>query len=466
MLSPQRLRSRFGEEQGATLAIVAISLIALFGMVVLVVDVGGLLWKRRELVNGSDAAALAAAKTCALELAESEDAIADQWAISNVTNLTADQGGIIAKRCKGFSDGFVTVEYTNPQQLFFAPVLGFGNDNDVTTRATAIFGPIGAGNPVPIVLNVGNFQGACRIPDTNEDGDALEEGDTCAFWYDNDRFVGSNFGFMNLGQWDVSAGTNCRNAGAADRNDWIQGGWDGDALAVNHPTGPTYVCTDSGLAANNWMTLEGEAGEIKLFPINDWDGSISGWSQTTCCGGQVDKYQIVGFAAMRISDVLTVAEAGGGSGTCSDTRDFPAASPLSLVTFGNFEGCFSGSPDTISPPILSKRVRGTTTVYQPGIHYNYVPYNPSSPSTTGIINWIAPPSGGGEFNGITVSFDWAVDGACGQPPGNASARCLVVEWIGDTLDGSHPGQGADFGVKAIALCDPAIAGSCDPIAVP
>ncbi len=41
----------------------------MFGMIVLVVDVGGLLWKRRELVNASDAAALSAAQTVRLKLA-------------------------------------------------------------------------------------------------------------------------------------------------------------------------------------------------------------------------------------------------------------------------------------------------------------------------------------------------------------------------------------------------------------
>ena len=43
---------------GVTLVIVALCLIALFGMLVLVVDVGGLLLNRRAMVNASDAAAL------------------------------------------------------------------------------------------------------------------------------------------------------------------------------------------------------------------------------------------------------------------------------------------------------------------------------------------------------------------------------------------------------------------------
>ena len=54
------------DEEGVTAIIVALCLISLVGMLVLVVDVGGLLYRRREMVTGSDAAALAAAKTCAV----------------------------------------------------------------------------------------------------------------------------------------------------------------------------------------------------------------------------------------------------------------------------------------------------------------------------------------------------------------------------------------------------------------
>ena len=42
-----------------------LALIAIMGMLVLTIDVGGLLLKRRAMVNASDAAALAAAQSCA-----------------------------------------------------------------------------------------------------------------------------------------------------------------------------------------------------------------------------------------------------------------------------------------------------------------------------------------------------------------------------------------------------------------
>ncbi len=60
----ETLRRATQEEEGAVLVIVTLSLIALFGLMVLVVDVGSLLFTRRALVNAADAAALAAAQSC------------------------------------------------------------------------------------------------------------------------------------------------------------------------------------------------------------------------------------------------------------------------------------------------------------------------------------------------------------------------------------------------------------------
>ena len=137
-------------EQGATVVIVALVLVAMFGMVVLVVDVGGLLWKRRELVNASDAAALSAAHTCALKSSidpKNAQQAADALALQNVsgsglTGVVQDSG-----TCHSGSVGWVKVQYSQQQHLFFAPVLGFSNQNGVTTKATAIWGPAGAANP-------------------------------------------------------------------------------------------------------------------------------------------------------------------------------------------------------------------------------------------------------------------------------------------------------------------------------
>ena len=192
------------EERGVTLVIVALSLIAIFAMVILTVDVGGLLYKRRAMVNGSDAAALAAAFSCARTTdSDIPENIADGYAADNVSGLLPSNGGIVAPQtsnCDTGQSGYVTVQYSVPQQLWFAGVLGFGNSANVTTAATAAWGPTGGGNPLPIVLNLATFQGNCDIPN-------VTKGTKCYLWYDNDRFNGSAFGFMDLKHWGLTPDT-------------------------------------------------------------------------------------------------------------------------------------------------------------------------------------------------------------------------------------------------------------------
>jgi len=148
-------RRLHNDESGVTMVIVALCLIALVGMLVLVVDVGGLLWNRRAMVNASDAAALAAAKSCVLPtgtgvgtdtypagIAGAEQA-ADDYAHQNSSGADTSAPNIISSNgCDSSASGYVTVEYGANQQLFFAGIFGKGQGH-VTTQATAIWGPAG-----------------------------------------------------------------------------------------------------------------------------------------------------------------------------------------------------------------------------------------------------------------------------------------------------------------------------------
>ena len=86
-----RLPSRVhGDERGATAVIVVLTLIALCGVIVLTVDVGQLLFKRRAMVNASDSAALSAAQTCAgINDSDSPEAMADAFAVDNVSTVNS-----------------------------------------------------------------------------------------------------------------------------------------------------------------------------------------------------------------------------------------------------------------------------------------------------------------------------------------------------------------------------------------
>jgi len=300
MSTYMRARSDPEGERGAVAVIFAISLIAIMAIAVLTIDAGNLFFKRRAMVNGADAAALAAAQACArIEDTADPETVADMNATMNVSGLTASDGGITQSvGCDVSPAGQVTVKYTKKEQNFFAQVLGFGDTTDVSTTATAVWGSAsGANSPLPIVLNLGTLQGPCPIP-----GVAI--GTTCYLWYDNDRFSPSNFGFMSLSQWNVASSDTCDHAGGAnDLQSWIDGSWTGPPLTLNDSPDPTYVCSLTGGTSSAWaQALERIASDpdplnrIKFFPINDDAGQIMN-------GPQLDKFDIVGFAALSVDGV-------------------------------------------------------------------------------------------------------------------------------------------------------------------
>lgn len=475
------------DEGGATAVIVALSLVALFGMLVLVVDVGGLLYKRRELVNGSDAGALAAAQTCADDnpTVAAAEAQSDTAAIGNVRGLNATDGQIIAgsETC-GQPRGYVTVRYAQQQQLFFAGVLGFGNTNGVTTEATAAWGALGGGNAVPIVLESGQFQGPCDIPD------GVDIGDLCNFWYNNGPFAigDANWGFLSLDDdgWDVAADANCPSWGANERGDAILY----SNISVSLTTNPTYVCRVPGHATSNWQDLVDRMnggyanwpGKILLMPVNDCDAQVDRNGVVVPCGtGTPHKFAIVGFTALQIDNVLrgndpaaigtpgTAAQ----NGTCGNNG---AALALNVFGFRDLavvadNDCGAPLATTISSiPFSSVLVRSgnganaITYVKCPpvgGLNCDYR-YNESATQTLGGIapfglQWVNPLNEGGATKRVrlnwTVNATAGTEGACGIRSSDPNALCLVTSWQGYFPVGSIVGTGPDFGARAFVLCD-------------
>jgi hypothetical protein len=444
------------DERGATAVIVALSLIAILGMVVLTVDVGQLLFKRRAMVNASDAAALAAAQSCAgLSDSDSPESMADVFAIDNEGTANAGAANIIdIAGCDGPPFGHVTVEYEMQQELFFAGVLGFDGPAAVKTEATAGWGPTGSANPLPIVVYTGNDQGNCDI----EEG--IGPGVSCYLWYDNDLFDQSAFGFLNLCTatdpcqqgWDVGAGDSCPNVGSSLREDWIQGNWSGGPNDVDPPF--SYVCRVSGLSESNWDALEGREGPPHvlgeedssdlIFPVNDCDQQVdSNGARIGCNPTEApDKYAIIGFIVLHLDDVLdSAAEWGGSSLDTCRRNNFDVAPgttyPLSDVPGGN---CPSGSTPS---GVESFQINGQSS----SPNWTYDDLNKA-------FTWTGPPGR------VQVEFDWWIDGECGRPPGNSSAVCLKVT----TVEVRFGGTGicpdcADFGLRGVQLCDMAI-GSC------
>jgi putative Flp pilus-assembly TadE/G-like protein len=423
------------DEAGATLVIVVLSLMALFGIMVLVIDVGGLLYARRAMVNGSDAAALAAAQSCANTTDfDDPEAFADINAAANAIGVvTAGTNITESVNCdsSSSSSGYVSVEYGKRLQLFFAPILGLESSNPVTTAATAHWGPAGAGHPLPIVVNEGALQGNCAIPD-------VEPGATCYVWEDNDILSGGNFGFLDVGdQWNVDAGYSCNDSGGRpDIEHWVDGSDPIAVLPLNYPYA-TYVCQRSGNKTPVWRALELLEGQYFDFPINGVSPA-DGATLIANPGGTTEKYNIIGFAHLQLLDVLDAKDSD--PQACKNVPIPGTANPpLDLIAMGKGHGC---------PIALGGK-------FVPGSAHATPGSITMSVTDQGVIqSWSARPN--------KVTFDYTVPLCGDRPAPNSSGHCLVLKWNGASIGGFNPGGGADFGLRAVALCDLRIGSCLDP----
>ena len=440
-------------EGGAVAVIVAIVLLVFVAAVALAVDVGGLMLHRRGLVNSSDAAALSAARTCArggFDSLGTPESAADHQALANSSITVGETAAtnILDMSTCGDVSGHVTVGYTSDQELFFAPVIGFNHESPVHTEATASWG-LGSNNPVPLVLS-SQLVSSCPKPPptgTNTVGQA-----PCGTWYDNDTLNNGNFGFLSLNAegWNVPAGDNCSggNAGSNEIGDWVSGAQP-ESVVLNW-TDPTYVCNIGGFKGQShpWNELENLASvdAVRDFPIT-WEGPGSPGFGAPAQGylpgtGKIDKYDVIGFAALKIIDVLRSQQAQGNppqDDTCSknNTNTDISAGTYTWTNFALAIGCSKPPPTSPVDAVTNVTVDGLVQ----GTGYTY--------NTSGItLNAIVP-------RHSNVSFDWhmnATPGPCGPAPGDSSAKCVITQWLGSTLTGDYPSDHLD-NIRVVRLCD-------------
>jgi Flp pilus assembly protein TadG len=446
------------EESGAFAIIFALCLIALIGMMVLVVDVGGLLYQRRQMVSASDAAALAAAQSCALGVTVAGDpaAKADAIASTNLPSSVGVSGGIVQAESTGCltnDEGHVTVQYQSQHALWFAGIFGNGPVN-ITTKATAEWGPAASGWPVPFIVTLDSAGNVfCKDGNGNpvEINDQTPKGTVCSVWFDNSSsggqfggFGGSIFGSLNLNEWNVDQNANCGSKDLPDNSDYASlGGYDnrnGPLDPLNYPD-PTWVCVGPGDQDSLYSALEDSIGKNLVFPITDKTVILDN-------AGNIDKFNVIGYVSLHLDDVID-ANSIPGPGTCSHDRQFSQGGTVDLATFGNFFGCFTGTPQSMGPPTLNKSGPGPQCCTL-NTDYTY-------DASTHTITWIA-----NRTQNVNVSFPYQFSGPCGPPPNNSSAHCLIVSWQEAQL-GNGPLGGNNVGVPAVRLCDPTIVGSCDTL---
>lgn len=132
-----RMRSstpRHERERGVTIAIVSVGLVALLGAAAFTIDLGNVWQNRRNLINSTDAAALAAAKDYAEQTGDgctngtASSYVADNHDSATMTACTA----VIHDG----TSGFVTVEAESYADYFFGPALGL-NGTDIFSSTSA-----------------------------------------------------------------------------------------------------------------------------------------------------------------------------------------------------------------------------------------------------------------------------------------------------------------------------------------
>jgi hypothetical protein len=480
----------YRRQDGAVAVMVALMLVVLMAAVALAVDVGGLYLRRRELVNGADSAALAAARSCARgigqdpDYAHPEDAAdfqathngaitADEVAGDDITDMTPpDCPGGQAGRY-----GHVSVEYTSQQSLHFAPVLGFDNSSPVTTAATASWG-LGSNNAVPTVASNLFAPGTCTMPPTG----TPTRDSQCIFWYDNDALGGGNFTFLSLNAagWDVPIDSNCsqsQSGGTALLTDWIDGSVP-TSVVLNWQK-PTYVCTDTGIRgvggkggpnSQVWRAFEDQIGTTRDFPIN-WEGCGTSAPFSPCPpvpgapsqgivynNGQIDKYDIIGFAAMTIDHVYgpndpdiagTPAQDYDCTKSVPNNQTVPGSPAGVFYSWSDLAGLLNGGPCQLppSPPpdsVNSVSLQGLTSPAD----YTY--------DTDGVT---LKTDLGSRANVSFSLHEDAVLGQCGDVTlHDNSAVCVITTYRGSTLTGDYPTDRQDA-ITVVRLCDLSL-GNC------
>jgi hypothetical protein len=313
---PRRARD---DERGATLIIVTLSLLALFGMMILVVDVGSLLFTRRAIVNAADAAALAAAQSCGKQQGQSQaDLQANFYTVANQSGAVVVTG--FPKYFPSCDNpwGYVTVRVTTDRPLYFAPVLGLDPETPVAAEAKASWGGAGAGEKVAPLMLSANRLSDCDIPPAEGDVQPVD----CAFWWNNsprskpEDLANAEWGTLDLLKWDITTGTHCDNSTPPQFQEWMLSGFfeplpiDSDYYGGTAGDGRTFVCRGQGNFGNSLNNTVEEAilrGDPLYFPVNDPATQVDPYGDpcpppppgvaATC---SVDKYNIIGFAKLTV----------------------------------------------------------------------------------------------------------------------------------------------------------------------
>lgn len=267
------------DERGAVAVIVAISAVALMGMLALVIDMGALYEERRELQNGADAGALAIAQRCAaasvlssctiFEDGAEANALADANALDGATNVddvdvlgTLTEGSVTVKTSTSEIGGGTEIAYKVAQIL----------DDDLdgkTVHATAVaeWGAVGAIDSLPLTIS------DCLFDLLTSNGSLLGTEHTIMFH-------------------DPALESSCT---ASNNNQQSPGNWGWLDQPLVAPGDRCLARIENGIAPGETGN-DTECSNAQLSSILNKPIALPVYDQVTDSGNNTD-YRIVGFAA-------------------------------------------------------------------------------------------------------------------------------------------------------------------------
>lgn len=308
----ETVRARFArlrnEERGAVMLIVALSLMVFLGMLVLTVDIGRGVAFKRQVVNGTDAAALAAAQQCALGNGYVAAQDAATTVLAQNVQLPVSITSIEMPECNS-PEGteFKTVRVTTNADIeyFFAPIFGVA-DGDIATHAVAIWAAAASANPVPITIDMQQLMDCGIFPGNPPEPDEEIE---CELEYPKDTLQEPRWGILDFEHWGDPDAAPCT-VSAAELKEMIDNGGYPVGMELNgDPPGsqPTMTCVDNGLSFSVWNSME---GHTLIFPVIDLQTSTGtvkpGGDSVPCTGADIPALRAQGKDC-QIDTVNTIA---------------------------------------------------------------------------------------------------------------------------------------------------------------
>ena len=285
----KRIRRVHEDESGVVLMIVAVTLLVLLGMLVLTVDLGRAIAVKREMVAGTDAAALAAAQQCAIGNTESDasaaadEVLADNKADATVVTFDAPDCGSPPE-----TPQMVTVESTVDVDYFFAGIFGF-DSGPVVAQAVVQWGVLTDAFGSPVTVDFDQLSSCGISPDDPPETEITD----CELEYPKDTLTNPRWGVLDLDNWGDPDAAPC-SVPASESKGIIDNGGNFELLET-----PAYDCIDNGLSDAVWEALE---GKTLIFPVLDLDMSTGTVKPNRaplggedCTGAEIEDLQAQGF---------------------------------------------------------------------------------------------------------------------------------------------------------------------------